>query len=99
MRHGAAEDGRAGEPDSRRELTREGRRKTAEVLALAKNAGVSPAIILSSPYARARQTAKIAADELGYAGEILATPSLVPHGTRKRSGTIYAITRPNLRCC
>jgi phosphohistidine phosphatase len=81
LRHGAAEDARPGEPDSARELTREGRRKTACVLRLAKGAGVAPAVILSSPYIRARQTARIAADELGYEGEILLVDSLVPHGT------------------
>ncbi|MDP9170388.1 MAG: histidine phosphatase family protein, partial [Acidobacteriota bacterium] len=77
LRHGAADDGRPGSPDSARELTREGRRKTSEVLKMARNAGVAPAVILSSPYVRARQTAKIAAEDLGYEGEILIAQSLV----------------------
>ncbi|MEP6717404.1 MAG: phosphohistidine phosphatase SixA, partial [Terriglobia bacterium] len=37
-----------------------------------------------SPYARARQTARIAAEELAYAGEIAIADSLVPEGTPER---------------
>jgi len=81
LRHGIAEDGKPGRPDSARELTDDGRRKTADVLKLAKKAGVHPGLILSSPYARARQTAQIAAEELGYEGHILPVDSLAPHSS------------------
>jgi len=81
FRHGIAEDGEPGKPDSSRELTPEGHKKTAEVLKLARKAGVRPTLILTSPYARARQTAQIAADELGYASDILPVDSLVPHSS------------------
>jgi phosphohistidine phosphatase len=81
LRHGIAEDGKPGRPDSARELTDEGRRKTADVLRLAKKAGVRPALILSSPYIRAKQTAQIAAAELGYEADILTVESLVPHSS------------------
>jgi phosphohistidine phosphatase len=81
FRHGIAEEGKPGHPDSARELTDEGRKKTAEVLKLARKSGVEPALILTSPYARARQTAAIAADELGYKGRVLPVESLVPHGS------------------
>jgi phosphohistidine phosphatase len=81
FRHGIAEDAKPGRPDSARELTDEGRRKTADVLKLARKAGVLPTLILTSPYARARQTAQIAADELGYEGHILPIDSLVPHSS------------------
>jgi phosphohistidine phosphatase len=81
FRHGIAEDGEPGKPDSARELTGEGRRKTADVMKLALKSGVRPTLILSSPYVRARQTAKIAAEQLGCAGDILFTDALAPHGS------------------
>jgi len=81
FRHGIAEDGRPGRPDSARELTDEGRRKTADVVKLARKSGAQPTLILTSPYARARQTAQIAADELGYKGHVLPIDSLVPHSS------------------
>lgn len=45
---------------------------------MARGGGAEPSLILSSPYARALQTAKIAAERLGYNGEILQTRALVP---------------------
>lgn len=78
LRHGVAENGRPGMPDSDRELTPEGRKKTREVMKVAQAAGVKPDYILTSPYARALQTAEIAADVLDYKGELLHTQALVP---------------------
>jgi phosphohistidine phosphatase len=84
FRHGIAEDGEPGQPDSARQLTDEGRKKTADVLKLARKSGVRPTLILTSPYIRARQTAAIAADELGYKHEVLNVDSLVPHGSPEK---------------
>jgi phosphohistidine phosphatase len=84
LRHGIAENGRPGSPDSARELTDEGREKTAAVLKRASQAGVEPSLILSSPYVRARQTANIAAKELGYRGDLELLDSLVPNGTPEK---------------
>jgi phosphohistidine phosphatase len=81
FRHGIAEAGRPGRPDSSRELTDEGRGKTADVAKLARKSGVRPSLILTSPYARARQTAQIAAEVLGYEGDVLPIDSLVPHSS------------------
>jgi phosphohistidine phosphatase len=81
FRHGIADDGQPGAPDSSRELTDDGRKKTAEVVKLARKAGVRPTLILTSPYARARQTARIAAEQLEYDGQVLPVESLVPHGS------------------
>jgi phosphohistidine phosphatase len=83
LRHGIATDAQAGLPDSVRELTDEGREKVAAVARMARKAGVEPSVILTSPYIRAVQTAKIAADELGYSGHLLKTEALVPFGTPK----------------
>ncbi len=81
FRHGIAEDAVAGQSDADRALTDAGRKKTAEVVRTARRAGVDPSLIVSSPYLRAIQTARIAADEFGYRGEVLRTETLVPHGT------------------
>ena len=81
FRHGIAEDGRPGRPDPDRQLTADGREKTAAVAKMARRTGVRPSLILSSPYIRAHQTAQIAADELEFKGNILHADSLVPDST------------------
>lgn len=80
LRHGIAEDGKPGGLDADRALVPEGEAKLREVLRVARRSGVSPELILSSPYKRARQTADIAARELGYKGEIEETEALTPMG-------------------
>ena len=80
LRHGIAEDG-GGKPDPDRALTQEGKRKLREVLRVAARAGIAPALIVSSPYRRALETAQIAAEELGYKDEILRTQALIPSAT------------------
>ncbi len=81
LRHGIAEDARPGSPDSDRALTREGREKLGRVLKRAREAGVAPSLILSSPYRRAMETGQIAAEVLEYRGEIVRTSSLVPNAS------------------
>jgi phosphohistidine phosphatase len=83
FRHGIANDVQAGGSDSARNLTKEGRDKVASVARLARRAGVEPSLILSSPYVRAVETARIAAEEFGYSGTSLKTDALVPFGTPK----------------
>jgi phosphohistidine phosphatase len=83
LRHGIAEDARAGSPDSARELTEEGREKVAAVAKMARRAGVEPSLIISSPYLRAVQTARVAGDELGYSGHLLKSEALIPFATPK----------------
>lgn len=80
MRHGIAQDAAPGQPDSARSLTPEGRRKAAAILKLARRAGVKPDLILSSPYLRAMQTARIARQELSVEEEIVDFSAVVPHG-------------------
>jgi len=79
LRHGLAENGRPGMPDAGRELTPEGRKKMREIMRLARTAGLQPGLVLTSPYTRALQTAAIAAEALGYSGELVHTQALVPH--------------------
>jgi phosphohistidine phosphatase len=78
LRHGVAEVGKAGSPDSDRALTPDGKRKLREVLQMARLAGVKPGLILTSPYRRAVETAEIAARVLGVRQSILHTKALVP---------------------
>jgi phosphohistidine phosphatase len=81
LRHGIAHNVQPGSFDAARELTPEGRQKTAAVAKAARKSGVRPSLILTSPYVRAHQTAETAAEELGYKGQLLQVDSLVPHGT------------------
>ncbi len=83
LRHGIAEDGQAGQPDSERALTADGRKKLRTVLRVAASAGVAPSLILTSPYKRALQTAQIAAEILDYKGELLRTKALEPSASPK----------------
>ena len=78
LRHGIADNGAPGRPDSERALTAEGREKLRRVLKRARSAGMAPSLILSSPYRRALETAEVAAEVLGYAGKVVKTDSLTP---------------------
>jgi phosphohistidine phosphatase len=78
LRHGIAEDGKPGRPDSERALTEEGREKLRRVLRRARGAGVRPDVILASPYRRAVETADEAVDVLRYSGKVALTPALTP---------------------
>src|SRR5580692_981659 len=83
LRHGIAEDAPAGQPDSERPLTPDGRKKLRHVLRTAAAAGVAPSLILTSPYKRALQTAQLAAEILEYKGELLRTKALEPGASPK----------------
>ena len=78
LRHGIAEEARAGQPDAERSLTPEGKKKLRNVLRAAREAGVSPSLILTSPYRRALQTAQLAAEILGYKGDLVRASVLEP---------------------
>src|SRR5439155_27186685 len=54
------------------------------VLEQAREAGMAPSLILSSPYLRAIETAEIAAEVLGYRGAIVRTQALVPEASPER---------------
>ena len=78
LRHGIAEDARPGMADADRALTAEGLKRLRDILKRARTAGVSPTMIVTSPYVRARQTAELAAEVLGYAGELAPSAALTP---------------------
>ncbi len=80
LRHAIAEDAAPGQPDSERKLTDLGREKLRRVLRRARQAGLQPDAIVSSPYVRARQTAEIAVAELKYAEPVVTSDNLTPFG-------------------
>jgi phosphohistidine phosphatase len=80
LRHGIAENTASTGRDEDRELTSEGREKLNALLQRAAKAGVKPDTILSSPYKRAVQTAKLAVKALN-GPEPVETEALVPHGS------------------
>ncbi len=83
LRHGIAEEAKAGMKDADRALTPEGKEKLKAVLRRARAAGVKPDMILTSPFRRAVETAKIAAEALGYGEELLKAKALIPGANPK----------------
>jgi phosphohistidine phosphatase len=81
LRHGIAEEGHVGMRDADRELTAEGKRKLRETLRVLTNADVAPSLILSSPLARAVQTADLARGLLKIKADVLRTKALSPNST------------------
>ena len=77
LRHAIAEEG-AGKPDRERRLTGVGREKLARVLDRARGRDVRPERILTSPYPRALETARLAQSALGAASPLVETEKLVP---------------------
>ncbi len=78
QRHGIAEESGPGGQDADRALTAEGKRKLQSVFRAARKADVRPALILTSPYKRAVQTAELAAQVLSCPGGALQTDALKP---------------------
>ena len=62
MRHGIAEDRRAGLADAKRALTPEGKEGMQKIAQGLAKTGFAPAYVVSSPYVRAAETARIVAD-------------------------------------
>ena len=79
LRHAIAEDAGPGQSDSERRLTEEGKLKLRRVMRRACDAGVAPRQIITSPCVRARTTARIAAQELGFSEQLIETAFLEPH--------------------
>jgi phosphohistidine phosphatase len=78
LRHGIAEAAKPGADDAARALLPEGKKKLREVLRLARAAGVTPSLIMTSPYRRAVETAAVAADLLGHKEELVKSDALLP---------------------
>jgi len=81
LRHGAAERNASSGRDADRRLTEEGIAAVTEVVTQARHAGFNPSLILTSPYVRAVETAKLTARLLDYDQEIMNTTALTPEST------------------
>ncbi len=96
MRHGAAVD--LGDKgifrDEDRPLTADGRRRTREAAAGLAGIGCRPARIVSSPLLRARETAELAAAELGIKGGIELLDALEPDARPEAAGRWLARQPP-----
>mgnify|MGYP002624028870 CR=1 FL=1 len=79
LRHGVAEDRRDGGADEERALTDEGVRKLRRAAEAWSELVETPAVILSSPLVRARQTAGVFAEAVGFDGAPDIDDALVPH--------------------
>ena len=79
FRHGVAEDSGPDGSDASRRLTAKGVAKLRGVLERAREAGVSPQYILTSPYTRALETAKLAKEILGFEEDLIETGVLLPY--------------------
>ena len=82
VRHAiAVERGTPGyEDDSQRPLTEPGRKKMKKITRGLERLGVQPDVILTSPYVRARDTAKILADRYDMTDKIFFSENLIPPG-------------------
>lgn len=78
LRHAIAEDAGAGQRDEERRLTGEGKRKLREVVAGMRALELPVEKILTSPLARAVETAEIVAEEYDLAGAVQVTRALAP---------------------
>lgn len=76
MRHADANPKKKGQKDSERALTPKGKQQAKEAAKKIKESGTIPELIFSSPYLRARQTAEIAAKELGMGTAVYEEPPL-----------------------
>jgi phosphohistidine phosphatase len=100
LRHGIAADARPGQADADRALTGEGKQKLRTLFRRLRKAGVRPALILTSPYLRARQTAEIARDELAPQAMIVPARALSPAATAQEAWDeirLYA-NQPSVLC-
>ena len=76
LRHGEADWPDWDKPDEKRPLTRKGKKEMRKVAKFLARLEVAPALILTSPLPRARQTADIAARALGL--HVAEEPALAP---------------------
>ena len=80
LRHGIAEEG-FGKRDADRALTGEGKKKLYELLGTVERAHISPSLVISSPYRRAKETAQIAIEVFKYKGPLVESVCLTPECT------------------
>lgn len=78
LRHGNAADAQGAMRDADRPLTPDGAAKLQVVMRRARAMGVEPAIILTSPFRRARETAEVAVEALRGSPTLVECRALTP---------------------
>jgi len=78
LRHGIAEDPGIGQADEDRSLTKQGRERLDGCRAAWRRLVKTPDIVIASPLLRARQTAEVFADAVGFDDELRIEPTVVP---------------------
>jgi phosphohistidine phosphatase len=78
LRHGVAEDHRAGVRDEERALTAAGERQLAAAAAAWRRVVRAPDVVFTSPLLRARQTADALCDALAHRPERRVTDAMLP---------------------
>jgi phosphohistidine phosphatase len=96
VRHATAEDGSFYLPDFNRELTPEGIIEAARMGKRLSDTNLKPNFMISSSAARAYQTAKIMAEQLGYDIETIETSATLYDGGAK--AYMAAITETDNNC-
>jgi phosphohistidine phosphatase len=88
LRHGIAEDHRPDRPDEDRELTDEGRKRLQRAGGTWKQLVHTPDVVMTSPLKRARQTADVFADAIGFDGDLHVDAGLVPGAMTTQAMTL-----------
>jgi phosphohistidine phosphatase len=84
LRHGEAQPRSEDLPEADRKLTPKGKLDVERVARLAWAAKIQPDLVLSSPYARAKETAQIAIRVFQSKPPLLETPALLPNSSPKQ---------------
>ncbi|MFY9342522.1 MAG: phosphohistidine phosphatase SixA [Planctomycetota bacterium] len=80
LRHGIAEDGSATVPDHARALTEEGWKRLRNAAPTWATLVPAPDVVLVSPLRRARETAQVFVEAVGFRGEVRIAEALLPNG-------------------
>jgi len=94
VRHAEAIERSGTTPDASRHLTTKGRLAFRKIARRVRKAGITPAVIFTSPLLRAVQTAEILAERLKHEGQVVVARELSPgfdlqdlHSLLKRAGS------------
>jgi phosphohistidine phosphatase len=79
LRHGIAEDGSATVPDHERALTDEGWKRLRKAAPTWQRLIPAPALVFVSPLRRARETAEVFTEAVGFRGDVQIEAGLVPN--------------------
>lgn len=88
LRHGIAEDPRPGRSDEERELTAEGHERLARCAPAWRRLVKAPAVVVTSPLARARQTTDAFVEAVDFTGEVRVDDAVTPMAETMRALTM-----------